>query len=92
MLNFSLLNHGIKKLERAIAAILVLVQIASPLPLADWDPWFVSPARAVLYSPDTKVPRTGELALRKAIPANSSMKAIQVNLFVEAALYFKMTL
>lgn len=33
---------------------------------------------AVLYSPDTKVPRTGELALRRAIPANTSMKAIQV--------------
>ncbi|RWR84472.1 Cyclophilin-like peptidyl-prolyl cis-trans isomerase domain-containing protein [Cinnamomum micranthum f. kanehirae] len=78
--NFSLLNHGIKKLERAIAAILVLVQILSPLPLADWEPWFGSPARAVLYSPDTKVPRTGELALRKAIPANSSMKAMQDSL------------
>lgn len=37
-----------------------------------------SAANAVLYSPDTKVPRTGELALRRAIPANSSMKAIQV--------------
>ncbi|XXG71699.1 hypothetical protein AAC387_Pa07g0964 [Persea americana] len=80
LLNFTLLNHGIKKLERAIAAILVLVQILSPLPLADWDPWFVSPARAVLYSPDTKVPRTGELALRRAIPANSSMKAMQDSL------------
>ncbi|AQL00595.1 Peptidyl-prolyl cis-trans isomerase CYP37 chloroplastic [Zea mays] len=29
-------------------------------------------------SPDTKVPRTGELALRRAIPANPNMKAIQI--------------
>ena len=35
-------------------------------------------AEAVLYSPDTKVPRTGEVALRRAIPANANMKAIQV--------------
>ncbi|KAK1582863.1 hypothetical protein Q3G72_018979 [Acer saccharum] len=38
------------------------------------------PAKAVLYSPDTKVPRTEELALRKAIPANTNMKAIQASL------------
>ncbi|PWZ37368.1 Peptidyl-prolyl cis-trans isomerase CYP37, chloroplastic [Zea mays] len=31
-------------------------------------------------SPDTKVPRTGELALRRAIPANPNMKAIQESL------------
>ncbi|XP_020273516.1 peptidyl-prolyl cis-trans isomerase CYP37, chloroplastic isoform X2 [Asparagus officinalis] len=37
-----------------------------------------SAANAVLYSPDTKVPRTGELALRRAIPANSNVKAIQI--------------
>ncbi|KAI9186662.1 hypothetical protein LWI28_019651 [Acer negundo] len=35
---------------------------------------------AVLYSPDTKVPRTGELALRRAIPANANMKTIQASL------------
>jgi len=40
------------------------------------------PASAVLYSPDTKVPRTGELALRRAIPANPNMKAIQVYLLL----------
>lgn len=37
-------------------------------------------ANAVLYSPDTKVPRTGEVALRRAIPANPNMKAIQDSL------------
>lgn len=39
-----------------------------------------SAANAVLYSPDTKVPRTGELALRRAIPANPKMKAAQDSL------------
>lgn len=67
-----------KKLERLIAAILLFVQMSSPFPLVGWDPLSISPAQAVLYSPDTKVPRTGELALRRAIPANTSMKAIQV--------------
>ncbi|KAL1325492.1 hypothetical protein AAHE18_13G164300 [Arachis hypogaea] len=35
---------------------------------------------AILYSPDTKVPRTGEVALRRAIPANANMKSIQDSL------------
>ncbi|XP_058095418.1 peptidyl-prolyl cis-trans isomerase CYP37, chloroplastic [Magnolia sinica] len=78
--NDSLLNNGMRRLERAIAVILIFVQISSPLPFASWSPWSISPARAVLYSPDTKVPRTGELALRKAIPANTNMKAIQDSL------------
>lgn len=67
-----------KKLERLIAAILLFIQISSPLPFVGWDSLSIPPAQAVLYSPDTKVPRTGELALRRAIPANTSMKAIQV--------------
>lgn len=67
-----------RKLERLITAILLFVQISSPLPFVGWNSWSISPAQAVLYSPDTKVPRTGELALRRAIPANTSMKAIQV--------------
>lgn len=67
-----------KKLGSLIAVILVVVQISSPLPLVGWEFWPISPANAVLYSPDTKVPRTGELALRRAIPANPSMKAMQV--------------
>ena len=71
-------RHGMKKLESLISVILLSVQISSPLPLVGWDSLSISPARAVLYSPDTKVPRTGELALRKAIPANTNMKAIQV--------------
>ncbi|CAL5393347.1 unnamed protein product [Camellia sinensis] len=71
---------GRKSFESAVAVILVFIQIASPLPLASWNSWSISPSEAVLYSPDTKVPRTGELALRKAIPANANMKAIQDSL------------
>ncbi|KAK1260195.1 hypothetical protein QJS04_geneDACA022526 [Acorus gramineus] len=66
---------GMKKLKSAVAAVFILIQMS--FPLANWNPWLLSPAGAVLYSPDTKVPRTGELALRKSIPANSNMKAIQ---------------
>ncbi|XP_010278300.1 PREDICTED: peptidyl-prolyl cis-trans isomerase CYP37, chloroplastic [Nelumbo nucifera] len=76
----STLFHGVKKLESTIAAILIFVQISSPLPLFGYNSWSISPAKAVLYSPDTKVPRTGELALRRAIPANANMKAIQESL------------
>ncbi|CAN6560890.1 unnamed protein product [Malus baccata var. baccata] len=69
------------KFESLISVILVFVQISSPLPLVGWDVLPVSsPANAVLYSPDTKVPRTGELALRRAIPANTNMKTIQDSL------------
>ncbi|XP_009334619.1 peptidyl-prolyl cis-trans isomerase CYP37, chloroplastic isoform X1 [Pyrus x bretschneideri] len=69
------------KFESLIAVILVFVQISSPLPLVGWDVLpILSPANAVLYSPDTKVPRTGELALRRAIPANMNMKTIQDSL------------
>ncbi|KAL6856041.1 hypothetical protein ACP4OV_018843 [Aristida adscensionis] len=56
-------------LRGAAAALAVVAQISVSLP-----------ASAVLYSPDTKVPRTGELALRRAIPANPNMKAIQESL------------
>lgn len=68
------------KLQSLIAVILVFVQISSPLPLVGWDVLPISPANAVLYSPDTKVPRTGELALRRAIPAYTNMKTIQDSL------------
>lgn len=77
-LSNSTLEHGKKNFETAILALFIFVQLTSPLPLAGWDSWSISSAKAVLYSPDTKVPRTGELALRKAIPANTNMKAIQV--------------
>ncbi|XAR68374.1 Peptidylprolyl isomerase [Bertholletia excelsa] len=76
----SSLEFGIKSFGSAVGVVLVFVQIASPLSLTAWSSWSISPAEAVLYSPDTKVPRTGELALRKAIPANTNMKAIQDSL------------
>ncbi|CAL1385380.1 unnamed protein product [Linum trigynum] len=69
-----------KNLKGLIAAVLMFVQISSPLPYFGWEPFPISPANAVLYLPDTKVRRTGELALRKAIPANANMKAIQDSL------------
>lgn len=72
------LEHGMKRLETAIAVFIIFVQVACPVPLSGWESWGVLPAEAVLYSPETKLPRTGELALRRAIPANTSMKAIQV--------------
>ncbi|KAL4026534.1 hypothetical protein IC575_014966 [Cucumis melo] len=71
---------GKREIKKLIAVILICIQISSPLPLVNWDFQSIHPAMAVLYSPDTKVPRTGELALRRAIPANTSMKAIQDSL------------
>ena len=65
----AMVKNGMKGLERTLAII-------------DWGSYSVLPAKAVLYSPDTKVPRTGELALRRAIPANSNMKTIQVALYI----------
>ncbi|KAL9444161.1 hypothetical protein AB3S75_017359 [Citrus x aurantiifolia] len=76
----STFQHGMKTVKTLIATILIFVQISTPLCLVGWDFWSVFPANAVLYSPDTKVPRTGELALRRAIPANANMKAIQASL------------
>lgn len=63
-----------------IAAVLIVVQVSFTLPSSIWETWLISSANAVLYSPDAKVPRTGELALRRAIPANANMKAIQDSL------------
>lgn len=57
-------NRHEKKLGKLIAAILMLAQISSLLPFLGQGSWSASPANAVLYSPDTKVRRTGELALR----------------------------
>ncbi|KAG0497129.1 hypothetical protein HPP92_001820 [Vanilla planifolia] len=73
-------HHGFKKAKIVIAAVLVIVQVSVTLPSSIWSTLFVSYANAVLYSPDAKVPRTGELALRRAIPANANMKAIQDSL------------
>ncbi|KAK3020633.1 hypothetical protein RJ639_047854 [Escallonia herrerae] len=76
----STLEHGMKRFESAVSVLIIFVQLTSPIPLSGWDSWSIFPAKAVLYSPDTKVPRTGELALRKAIPANPNMKVIQDSL------------
>uniref|UniRef100_J3MM42 PPIase cyclophilin-type domain-containing protein n=1 Tax=Oryza brachyantha TaxID=4533 RepID=J3MM42_ORYBR len=66
-------RHGegvvVELLKGAVAALAVIAQISVSLP-----------ANAILYSPDTNVPRTGELALRRAIPANPNMKTIQESL------------
>lgn len=78
-LYLSTVERGTETFRSLIAAMLILVQISSPLCLIGWEFWSSPPAKAVLYSPDTKVPRTGELALRRAIPANTTMKAIQVD-------------
>ncbi|KAL7103581.1 hypothetical protein ACP275_08G188600 [Erythranthe tilingii] len=69
-----------KQFESAFTAIVIFLQLISPLPLPGHQSWFVPSAEAVLYSPETKIPRTGELALRRAIPANTNMKAIQDSL------------
>lgn len=71
-------EQGKKWFESAIAAIILFLQLTTPLPLSGQDSSLISSAEAVLYSPETKIPRTGELALRRAIPANTNMKAIQV--------------
>ncbi|XP_004514352.1 peptidyl-prolyl cis-trans isomerase CYP37, chloroplastic isoform X2 [Cicer arietinum] len=71
-----------KKLKSVIPIVIAsTVQLGLLFPLVDSVPYVSSPAAmAILYSPDTKVPRTGEVALRKAIPANADMKAIQESL------------
>lgn len=73
-----------KKLKSVIPIVIAsTVQLGLLFPLVDSVPYVSSPAAmAILYSPDTKVPRTGEVALRKAIPANADMKAIQVALYI----------
>ncbi|KAH8953097.1 hypothetical protein BDL97_08G005500 [Sphagnum fallax] len=69
---------------RMAALLLALVQaVAAPIPLDGTilGEWSLEPAEAVLYSPDTKVPRSAEVALRRAIPAvNPSMKKMQESL------------
>ncbi|XP_074370280.1 peptidyl-prolyl cis-trans isomerase CYP37, chloroplastic isoform X3 [Apium graveolens] len=76
----STLEDRMKKFGTAVSVFVIFVQLTSSLPLPGWASWSVSPANAVLYSPETKLPRTGELALRKAIPANTNMKTIQDSL------------
>ncbi|KAL2327696.1 hypothetical protein Fmac_021123 [Flemingia macrophylla] len=65
-----------KRLRSVVPIVIASVQISALAPLVDYA-CSTGAAEAVLYSPDTKVPRTGEVALRRAIPANANMKAIQ---------------
>jgi hypothetical protein len=67
---------------RVFALALATLQAVAPIPLdGSVGAWGASPAEAVLYSPDTKVPRSPEVALRRAIPAvNTSMKKMQETL------------
>ncbi|CAJ2651328.1 peptidyl-prolyl cis-trans isomerase chloroplastic-like [Trifolium pratense] len=77
------ISERIMKQLKSVIPILIAstVQLSFMFPLVDSVPYVSSPAaKAILYSPDTKVPRTGEVALRRAIPANANMKAIQETL------------
>lgn len=67
---------------QVLALVLATLQAVAPIPLdGALGEWGASPAEAVLYSPDTKVPRSAEVALRRAIPAvNASMKKMQESL------------
>lgn len=65
---------------QVFALLLATLQAVAPIPF-DGIQWGAGPAEAVLYSPDTKVPRSAEVALRRAIPAvNPSMKSMQESL------------
>ncbi|ESW05054.1 hypothetical protein PHAVU_011G148100 [Phaseolus vulgaris] len=76
VISASVVERIMKRLKSVVPVVIASVQISALVPLVDY---VASPgaAEAVLYSPDTKVPRTGEVALRKAIPANANMKTIQ---------------
>ncbi|XP_060209399.1 peptidyl-prolyl cis-trans isomerase CYP37, chloroplastic isoform X3 [Lycium barbarum] len=75
------LESSMKQFQSLMAVIFIFIEVASPIPLYGWQDLSISPAEAVLYSPETKtLPRTGELALRRAIPANTNMKTIQDSL------------
>ncbi|CAJ1978591.1 unnamed protein product [Sphenostylis stenocarpa] len=73
----SVVERIMERLRSVVPMMIASVQISALVPLVDY---VASPgaAEAVLYSPDTKVPRTGEVALRRAIPANANMKTIQL--------------
>ncbi|XP_015061371.1 peptidyl-prolyl cis-trans isomerase CYP37, chloroplastic isoform X1 [Solanum pennellii] len=75
------LESTVKQFQSLMAVIVIFTEVASPIPLYGLQDLSISPAEAVLYSPETKtLPRTGELALRRAIPANTNMKTIQDSL------------
>lgn len=83
-----ILERTVKGFDSALVAFFIFLQLTCPISLTGWESWSISPAEAVLYSPETKIPRTGELALRRAIPANTDMKAIQVRHFVSQRILF----
>ncbi|KAG2396640.1 Peptidyl-prolyl cis-trans isomerase [Vigna angularis] len=72
----SVVERIMKRLRSVVPMVIASVQISALVPLIDYAA-STGAAEAVLYSPDTKVPRTGEVALRRAIPANANMKSIQ---------------
>lgn len=76
----AMLKRIMKRLRSVAVVPIVIASVQISALVAPLVDYVASPgaAEAVLYSPDTKVPRTGEVALRKAIPANANMKAIQV--------------
>ncbi|XP_075482705.1 peptidyl-prolyl cis-trans isomerase CYP37, chloroplastic isoform X2 [Primulina tabacum] len=74
------MDLGRKQFEITLAAVIFFLQLTSPVSGTVHEFWSIPFAEAVLYSPETKIPRTGELALRRAIPANTNMKAIQYSL------------
>ncbi|KAL5131406.1 Peptidyl-prolyl cis-trans isomerase CYP37, chloroplastic [Glycine soja] len=75
----SVVEKIVKRLRSVVVVPIVLASFPISALVAPLVDYVTSPgvAEAVLYSPDTKVPRTGEVALRRAIPANANMKAIQ---------------
>ncbi|KAG5140441.1 hypothetical protein JHK84_034209 [Glycine max] len=76
----SVVEKIVKRLRSVVVVPIVLASFPISAFVAPLVDYVTSPgvAEAVLYSPDTKVPRTGEVALRRAIPANANMKAIQI--------------
>ncbi|CAM6124244.1 unnamed protein product [Calypogeia fissa] len=69
-------------LGSALALSFTLAQAVAPMSPENFPlSWGVQSAEAVLYSPDTKVPRSAEVALRRAIPVvNPSVKKMQESL------------
>ena len=70
-----------------LAVLEMLVNLSCVLENANLN-WHLGIAEAVLYSPDTKVPRNAEVALRRAIPAvNPATKSIQVFISLTQFIY-----
>lgn len=70
------------RMKQGIAASMVCIHVLAPIPLDDINLVFPSrqDASAVLLSPDTKVPKNAEVALRRAVPVvNQDLRKIQVH-------------